>query len=408
MFMKKNNISKFEYCFGCGVCAVACPKKIIQIKTNSIGFYVPYIENENLCIECGICKEVCSFAHNDIALKQDFVKPYAGWSKSPGVRRVCSSGGIGFEIGRSLISKGFKVCAVRYNVDLNRAEHYVANSPEELLDSIGSKYIQSYTLSGFADINRKDKYLVVGTPCQIDSFRRYIKKFRCEDRFILMDFFCHGVPSSLMWQKYLKSVEKVTGQVDYVSWRNKFTGWHDSWSMAVNGAKTQLNEVPWYDSYNLLIREKKSLYNSRYSQGDAFYKLFLGDLCLGKQCYKNCRFKLDMSSADIRLGDCWGSYYNDNDEGVSGAIAFTQVGETTLQDSNCILESHQLSVVTEGQMSHNPRRPLLAYVVMFCLEKDIATMNTIKILASIQMIKNKFKRRILHPKRTIKKLFKIN
>ena len=257
MFMKKNNISKFEYCFGCGVCAVACPKKIIQIKTNDIGFYVPYIENENLCIDCGICKEVCSFAHNDIALKQDFVKSYAGWSKSPGVRRVCSSGGIGFEIGRSLITKGFKVCAVRYNVNLNRAEHYVANSPEELLDSIGSKYIQSYTLSGFADINRKDKYLVVGTPCQIDSFRRYIKKFRCEDRFILMDFFCHGVPSSLMWQKYLKSVEKVTGQVDYVSWRNKFTGWHDSWSIAVNGEKTRLNEVPWHDSYNLLIRGKK-------------------------------------------------------------------------------------------------------------------------------------------------------
>lgn len=67
---------------------------------------------------------------------------------------------------------------------------------------------------------------------------------------------------------------KVTGQVDYVSWRNKFTGWHDSWSIAVNGAKTQLNEVSWHDSYDLLIREKKSLYNSRYSQGDAFYKLF--------------------------------------------------------------------------------------------------------------------------------------
>lgn len=60
-----------------------------------------------------------------------------------------------------------------------------------------------------------------------------------------------------MWQKYLKSVEKVTGQVDYVSWRNKFTGWHDSWSMAVNGAKTQLNEVSWHDSYDLLIRGKK-------------------------------------------------------------------------------------------------------------------------------------------------------
>lgn len=66
---------------------------------------------------------------------------------------------------------------------------------EELIPSIGSKYIQSYTEEAFKKIDRKQKYLVTGTPCQIDSFRRFIRKFRCEDNFILMDFYCHCVPS---------------------------------------------------------------------------------------------------------------------------------------------------------------------------------------------------------------------
>ena len=58
-------------------------------------------------------------------------------------------------------------------------------------------------------INKKEKYLVTGTPCQIDSFRKYIKKFRVEDNFVLMDFFCHGVPSKLVWDKYITEKEKT-------------------------------------------------------------------------------------------------------------------------------------------------------------------------------------------------------
>lgn len=115
------------------------------------------------------------------------------------------------------------VCGVRYNIKHNRAEHYIVTTQEELAPSIGSKYIQSYTVDGFKAINLRKKYLVTGTPCQIDSFRRYIRKFRCEDNFVLLDFFCHGVPSILMWHKYLVWTEKKVGKLNYVSWRNKFT-----------------------------------------------------------------------------------------------------------------------------------------------------------------------------------------
>ena len=113
-------------------------------------------------------------------------------------------GGVGFEVGALLLNRGYKVCGVRYNADNNRAEHYIASDVRELIQSAGSKYIQSYTVDAFKAINRKEKYLVTGTPCQIDSFRRYIQKFRCEDNFVLLDFFCHGVPSMFVWQKYIK------------------------------------------------------------------------------------------------------------------------------------------------------------------------------------------------------------
>lgn len=343
------NVSQIHDCFGCGVCAIACGRKIIDIQLNADGFYEPYITEHEKCTDCGLCVEVCSYSHHDIALKDSSISSYAAWSKDAAVRRKCSSGGIGFELGRRLIADGYKVSGVRYNAEKNQAEHYIATTVEELIASIGSKYIQSYTVDGFRQINRKEKYLVTGTPCQIDSFRRYIQRFKCEDNFVLMDFFCHGVPSKLMWDKYVKWAEKKVGKLTYVSWRNKQTGWHDSWAMAIDGEEHG-EKVNWHDSYNMLIKGGKSYLNSRLSQGDMFYKLFLSNACLGNACYEKCRFKWDHSSADIRIGDAWGTAFKNNEEGISAAVAFTQKGKTLLQSCNCQLEEHPFNVVSENQM----------------------------------------------------------
>lgn len=193
------NIANIRDCYGCGVCATACARNIIELRLNVDGFYEPLITDKSKCTDCGLCIDVCSYANDGLSLKKDCAQSYAAWSNDENIRFKCSSGGVGFEIGRTLIEQGYKVCGVRYNTDKYRAEHYIATTIEELTLTIGSKYIQSYTIDGFKSINRKEKYLVTGTPCQIDSFRRYIQKFRCEDNFILLDFFCHGVPSMLMW-----------------------------------------------------------------------------------------------------------------------------------------------------------------------------------------------------------------
>lgn len=352
------NISNTHNCFGCGVCAISCSKRIINIRLNTEGFYEPYITEPEKCVDCGLCLAVCSYVDNELSLKVPYLKAYAAWSKDSAVRKKCSSGGVGFEVGHYLLENGYKVVGCRYNAEKNKAEHYMATTVEEFIPSIGSKYIQSYTIDGFQQINRKEKYLVTGTPCQIDSFRRYIQKFHCEDNFVLMDFFCHGVPSKLMWNRYVEWAQKRVGKLTYVSWRNKHTGWHDSWAMAIDG-EVHGEKVNWHDSYNMLIEEKKSYLNSRWSQGDLFYKFFLSDICQGQACYNRCKFKYNKSAADIRIGDLWGKTYQNDDIGVSAVVAFTHQGEQIIHSANLELRNHSFEIVAEGQMKQNvPKAPM--------------------------------------------------
>ena len=175
------NISNVHNCYGCGLCAIVCSREIIEIELNADGFYEPVIKDISRCTDCNLCVDVCSYLHDGLALRNAKLKSYGAWSKDSAVRRKCSSGGVGFELGSTFIKKGYKVCGVRYNAEKNQAEHYIATTIEELIPSIGSKYIQSYTVDGFRKIKRKEKYLITGTPCQIDSFRRYIQKFKVED-----------------------------------------------------------------------------------------------------------------------------------------------------------------------------------------------------------------------------------
>ena len=366
------NINEIKDCYGCGVCATVCGKKIIGIGLNKEGFYEPRVIDPDRCVGCGLCLDVCSFLQEEPSLRRTEIHSYAAWSKDTVIRRKCSSGGVGFELGRTLIEEDYKVCGVRYDAERARAEHYIATTVKELIPSIGSKYIQSYTVDGFKAINRKEKYLVTGTPCQIDSFRRYIRKFNVEDNFVLMDFFCHGVPSMHLWQKYLQEVEKLTGNVTYVSWRNKLTAWHDS--------------------YDLLIRGKKSFYNSGLSQGDRFYRFFLSDACLGKACYERCKYKYDRSAADIRIGDLWGNTYKSNEDGVSAAVAFTEKGNKILCSCGCELIEHPFNVVAEGQMKECPRRPRLRswILVRFCSGHSLrSTLIMYKLCCLLKRIINK-------------------
>lgn len=337
------NISNYDYCYGCGVCASACPKKTITMKISEDGFYVPKVEESN-CTECGICLDVCAFNHEKTVQDEDFtIKCSAVWSKDSVIRQTCTSGGVGFEIGRYLISKGYKAIVCRYNPETKRAEHYVAETEEQLKASIGSKYIQSDSFRSFSHIKKGEKYFITGSPCQIDSIRRWVRKRKMEDDVLLLDFFCHGVPSMLMWDRYTQEVEERIGKFGDIVWRDKETGWHDSWVMKVS-----------------------ERYASWFSKGDLFYKMFLGDRCLGSQCYHDCKYKYDKSAADIRIGDLWGRKYAKDEKGVNGVVCFTLKGVELLKEMHAVLhiEPSTIEIVGESQMKKCAHKPISHRYVM--------------------------------------------
>ena len=39
------NVGHIHNCFGCGVCAISCGRKLIDIRLNKDGFYEPYNAN---------------------------------------------------------------------------------------------------------------------------------------------------------------------------------------------------------------------------------------------------------------------------------------------------------------------------------------------------------------------------
>ncbi|MBR4307836.1 MAG: Coenzyme F420 hydrogenase/dehydrogenase, beta subunit C-terminal domain [Bacteroidaceae bacterium] len=367
-----NNVSRIKDCYGCGVCSITCAKKLISIEQDGDGFYVPRIEHLEQCTDCGLCMKVCAYSHDKVLDCDTTPQGYAAWSNEKNVRKNCSSGGVGFEIGRSLLDKGYKLCGVRYDVTTNKAMHYIAATIGEWESSMGSKYIQSYSADAFKAINRKEHYLVTGTPCQIDSFRRYLRLFNAEENFVLMDFFCHGVPSKLVWDKYINELEKKIGKVSSVSWRSKEHGWHDSWVMT-------------------LLGENGTQHTSYSSQGNPFYLLFLGNQCLGKACYAHCKYKALKSAADIRIGDLWGTTYQDNKEGVSALIGLTKKGLQVIEGTEHIERvTHNMDTLIEGQMKHKLCYPSIMRPIQLFLSR---TRVPIAFQALLSKYMNKFKNR---------------
>ena len=53
---------KDDLCKGCGLCADACPKRIIEIgtdKLNKKGHHFARVTDESKCIACAFCAAMC-------------------------------------------------------------------------------------------------------------------------------------------------------------------------------------------------------------------------------------------------------------------------------------------------------------------------------------------------------------
>jgi len=339
-----NNVIKSGYnpCSSCGMCVVSCSQKAITFDYDENGFYRPNV-NESKCTDCGICINVCyKFLKEKNPVENIFKDKqiYGVWSKNPETVLLSSSGGVSYELTKHFYEKGIKICGVIFDAPNNICKHIIANNNDDLQQIKTSKYLQSYTIEAFSQFKKGEKYVVVGTPCQIYGLRQWIKLKKWEENFILVDFFCHGTPSFNMWRKYKEYICK-TFQLD------------PKW-IFVNFRKKNL-ESKWHKNAISIQDFQGKIYekNQAFSE-DLFFKFFLNNSCLNEACY-NCKLRLDYCASDIRIADFWGKKYANNDEGVNLIIVNTALGQNAFNEIRHLLECEECNFIDMTASSHSQR-----------------------------------------------------
>lgn len=297
-----------EDCCGCYACYNICPKQCITMKTDNEGFWYPNIDN-NKCINCNLCEKVCPII-NPVKRNDSKKIAYAGMNKDEQIRIKSSSGGIFSILAEYIIKNSGVVYGAGFDEDFNIKHKRILYSTD--LDLLrGSKYVQSSIGDIYKqvkdDLESNKLVLFTGTPCQVEGLRSYLKKEYVN--LMTMDFICHGVPSPLVWKKYLEEMKKSKQEnIKNIYFRNKDIGWKN---------------------YSLKIVFDEKIYSNTLNN-DLFMKGFLRDVYLRPSCY-NCKFKKINRIGDITVADFWGIENilpkMDDDKGISLIVIHSEKGK---------------------------------------------------------------------------------
>ena len=125
---------------------------------------------------------------------------------------------------------------------------------------------------------------------------------------LLVDIVCHGVPSPLIWDDYLKLIEQDNNcKITKVDFRDKKT-------------------FGWKESYESFLLENRDAIKT-----DTFNKMFYSHIILRPSC-SNCKYCNINRPSDITLADFWGwektdSSFNKDDKGANLVLINTPRGE---------------------------------------------------------------------------------
>lgn len=300
-------------CCGCYGCYNICPKNCIKMKSDNEGFWYPEID-KNVCIKCNLCEKVCPIINTPIKSEQKTIA-YACKNKDENIRKNSSSGGVFASICEDIINESGVVFGAAFDENFE-VSHTYAKTLEECIKFRGSKYVQSEIRDTFKIVkDYLDKGKVVlfsGTPCQISGLDSYLRKKY--ENLILIDIACHGVPSPLVYKRYINKLEKKKrANIEEISFRDKSTGWKDySVRFKFNNGK----------------KIKQFRIDNMYMNG------YLKDIFLRPSCYE-CKFKKPVSSADLTLADYWGVQSKhpefDDDKGTSLVLVNSEKGKEILK-----------------------------------------------------------------------------
>ena len=209
-------------------------------------------------------------------------------------------------------------------------KHIVSNKWNDIERMQDSKYVQSSIGTCFSEISdllkNGETVLFTGTSCQVKGLLEFLEIKKIESAGLLtMDFFCHGVPSPLIWKEFLSYYElKKNREVVGYRFRPKKYGWRRN---------NHLNSL-FYKCGNSIKED-----NWSYLGAHIWDSLFFGNMCLRPSCYE-CHFATHLKPADITMGDFWGIEdclpVFDDGKGCSLAIIHTLKAQQILDDINYI------------------------------------------------------------------------
>lgn len=316
-------------CTGCSVCADVCAKSAIKIVKHADGFRFPSINN-SLCVKCGLCSKVCPVINPPNGILEP-KKTYAMKTLDEQLLKISSSGGIFGMLAKQVLFSGGIVfgCLVDENLKI---KHSYVTDIKELPKLYGSKYVQSDTFGIFKSakkfLDEGKTVLFSGTPCQILALKKYVgENYK---NLITVDFICHGVPTPMLWEKYIDEFEKNgKTKVTAASFRDKTNGWK-TYSMN-------------------LTREDGSQYIKRVTENE-YLRAFVMDIATRLSC-TNCIAKNNGYGSDITLGDFWGvdRYFPAvyDAMGVSVVLVNTETGIECINTiaKECVCEEISLGVI---------------------------------------------------------------
>lgn len=307
-------IDNKSLCSGCHACANACPQNCIQMISYEEGFWYPQVDKDN-CIECGLCEKVCPILHKWQSDENRLTTAMAAINLNEEIRLKSSSGGIFTLIAEEIINQGGVVFGAAFANDFRSVHHIFVDNTKDLEKLRGSKYVQSKIgdtykqAKDFLDGGRM--VLFTGTPCQIGGLYSYLRK--PYENLFTQDIICHGVPSPMVWKKYVDEREKkAASTTQRMFFRHKKYGWK---------------------TFAVLFEFLNSTVYMKNLHDDSFMRAFLSNLCLRPSCY-NCSFKSIKRQADITLADFWGVQNElpemDDDKGTSLVLVHSVKGEKQL------------------------------------------------------------------------------
>lgn len=297
-------------CFGCTACMSICKLSAITMKADSEGFMAPVL-NESLCVNCGQCKNVCPAIQKWESTNPNQNEYYYYQNPDDLVLEKSTSGGAFMGIVESVEKPWVGGCIEDENLYI---KHIITNDPDQISLMQGSKYTQSDIGDTFKQVKdaleRDEQVVFSGTSCQIHGLLNYLEAVNVSrDKLVTIDLICHGVPSNLMHQEYIKYYElkKRKKPIRHI-FRTKKQGWGTIFILK--------NYIQTLD-FSRLGHDDKSLESQLYTN------IFFSDLCLREACY-NCPYCTENKPADITLADFWGIEDTDiinNEKGCSLIIA---------------------------------------------------------------------------------------